>query len=101
MNKEDLIEFLNFLEEEGLITYDDKVEIFIKKNVERLKTLAYLYIQHIRNKIQNDEIFKYKDTKLRKILMSVSNSNTYPQLFTGRKDNLKNDENDLEKIVGD
>lgn len=100
MKKEDLIEFLTFLEEEGLMTYEDKEEIFIKKNVERLKTLAYLCIEHIKKKLENDELNKYKYNKLRKMMSSLMSSDTKPKLAVKKRDLLSEGES-LEKIVGD
>lgn len=101
IKKEDLIELLMFMEEQGLLTNEDKEEIFIKKNVERLKSLAYICKVHIENVLLNDEISKFKEGRLKKVLDSLVKSDTAPKLSSGKSDLIGEGGESLEKIVGD
>jgi len=95
----ELEEFLAFLEEEGLLTFEDKIELIHKGNVERLKTLAYLATIHIKKKLREDEISKYKEKKFKKILANLTRKGY--SIFTCPRDDLTQENQEFEKIVGD
>jgi hypothetical protein len=96
----ELEEFITYLEEEGLLKFEDKVEIFGKHNVERLRTLAYLASLHIKKKLEEDEIGKYKEEKLKRVLSSLQKVEKF-LVFNCPRDEISQENQSLEKIIGD
>jgi len=97
----DLEELLIFLESEKLLTFEDKVEIFTKNNVDRLKTLCYIASQYIKKKLEENEILEYKANKLKRILASLEKAKNSLSIFICPRDDLAIENQDFEKIVGD
>lgn len=99
ISREDLVELLEFLDAEGLLTLEDKVEIFVNKNIERLKSLAYIATLYIRKKLEEDNISQRKEEKYRRILQNLVKKDGFLVLGSGRIDVLEGE--NLEKIVGE